>query len=188
MSTSRPLVAWTRRLPTSPATGSTPSRRQSASPTAASENRPPSGGVSLARATLIRARSAPYQGFARAPFTGLRVVATSSDGSPESSDRSTRAPVEARPAHPPSASAQPVEPSARNATRRERTVPWYIFCRAITLPSQSHRRRKRRHLRKPSASQATPPSQAIGVASDATFASHRRRKRRPAFPAGLPAT
>ncbi len=38
-----------------------------------------------ARATLILARSLPNQGLARAPFTGLRVVATSNVGLVESS-------------------------------------------------------------------------------------------------------
>ena len=59
-----------------------PPRRQSASPTAASEKRPSSGGTSFARATVIaEARSGPNHGFARPPFTRLRVVVTSSVGS-----------------------------------------------------------------------------------------------------------
>jgi hypothetical protein len=71
-----------RRSLTSPDTGSTPSRRQSPIPAAASEKRLSSGGTSFARPTVILvARSGPNQGFVRPPFTGLRVVATSNVGS-----------------------------------------------------------------------------------------------------------
>jgi hypothetical protein len=72
--------------------GSIASRRQSSSPTALSEKRPSLGGVSLARATLsFAARSDPYQGLTRAPFRGLRVVATRSVGLVESSAASRTA-------------------------------------------------------------------------------------------------
>src|SRR3984893_128978 len=82
-----PPPACARRLLTSPDTGSTPSRRQSPSPDAAREKRLSSGGTSFARATVIvEARSGPNQGFARPPFTGLRVVSTSNVGSTESDE------------------------------------------------------------------------------------------------------
>jgi hypothetical protein len=51
------------------------------------------------------ARSGPNHGFARPPFTRLRVVATSNVGSTESVDASKRAPVAPMLAHPPSAAA-----------------------------------------------------------------------------------
>src|SRR6202043_2034001 len=87
-------------------TGSTPSRRQSASPIAASDRRPSSGGTSFARATIIvEARSGPNQGFARPPFTGLRVVATSNVGSPDSADESKRGAVPPKIPLPPTAAA-----------------------------------------------------------------------------------
>ena len=71
-----------------------------------------SGGTSFARATVIaEARSGPNQGFARPPFTCLRVVVTSSVGSAESDEASKRVPLAASPAHPPSASALASEPS-----------------------------------------------------------------------------
>src|SRR6266436_9828102 len=77
------------------------SRRQSSRPIEASEKRPSAGAVSFARATLnFAARSGPNHGLARAPFTGLRVVATSSVGLVVSSAASKRAPVPAIDAHP----------------------------------------------------------------------------------------
>ena len=114
-------------------TGSTPSRRQSASPTAASEKRPSSGGTSFARATVIvEARSGPNQGFARPPFTGLRVVVTSNVGSAESDEASKRAPVAPKSAHPPSASTLAKDASPPRSARRDTVASCCSKCRTIT--------------------------------------------------------
>src|SRR5260370_6558347 len=101
-------------------TGSIASRRQTSSPTEESEKRPAAGGVSFACATLKRdARSGPNQGFARAPSTGLRLVATSRVGLAETSEASKRAPVDARLVQPLSPSTEVVEASPRSTARRE---------------------------------------------------------------------
>src|SRR5262249_1385593 len=118
MSTSRPLVSPSRSARWD--AGSTAAMLQSLSPTDESENRPLSGGVIRARATVIaRARSVPNHGLARALFTGLRGVATRRVGRVESSEASKRGPVAAKPAHPPSASADAAEARPRRAARRE---------------------------------------------------------------------
>src|SRR5690349_1024161 len=97
---------------------------QSSRPTAASENRLLDGGASFARATLsARARSGPYHGAAVPPFTGLRVVATSSTGSDESPDASKPGPVAAKPAQPASASVDAAEARPRSTARREAAAP-----------------------------------------------------------------
>jgi hypothetical protein len=122
--------------------------RQSASPTDASENRVSSGGVSCARAIVMAAaRSGPNQGFARAPFTGLRVVATRSAGLTERSEASKRAPVATRFAHPPSANTEAADVAPRSTARRETAVLidviWWIVTRilasngAMTTPRPS---------------------------------------------------
>src|SRR5271166_5869049 len=102
-------------------TGSIVSRRQSPSPTAESEKRPSSGGTSLPRASVIAdARSVPNQGFARAPSTGLRVVATSKVGLTDSAAASRFAPVEESALHPPRKRARE---SAREAGARAGNRP-----------------------------------------------------------------
>ena len=74
----------------------------------------------MARATaVLRPRSGPNQGCARAPLTGLRVVATSSVGRATMSEASNRGPVAAKPAQPPTASAVAVDARPRSAIRRE---------------------------------------------------------------------
>src|SRR6185436_21102553 len=115
---SGPLVAWASRSVTRPATGSMALRRQSDMPTDANEKAPDSGGVNLAFAMLsVEPRSGPYHGLARAPFTGLRVVATSIVGLAASAEASGRGPLSAMPAQPPSANApEPMSP-LRNARR-----------------------------------------------------------------------
>src|SRR5580692_8139950 len=114
-----PPLGWPGRSPIC-GTGSIASRRQSSSPTDERENRPSSGGVSLARATLNPdARSGPNQGFACAPSTGLRLVATCTVGLAEISDASKRAPVDAKVAQPPSVSTEAAELSPRSTPRRE---------------------------------------------------------------------
>src|SRR3954468_16413198 len=98
---SRPLVACAMRLPIWPGTGSTRSTLQSLRPTAASEKRPVSGGVSVARATFsVDERSGPYQGFSRPPFTALRVVATRTVGRSARAEASKRGAVAAKLAQP----------------------------------------------------------------------------------------
>jgi hypothetical protein len=83
---------------------------------AASDRRLSPGGTSFARATIIvEARSGPNQGFARRPFTGLRVVATSNVGSTDSADASKRGAVAPKSAHPPSASTQPEHANRQEA-------------------------------------------------------------------------
>jgi hypothetical protein len=67
-------------------------------------------------------RSVPYQGAARAPFTGLRVVATRSVGFSMIAEASNRTPFAAMPAQPGSESAPPTHASARSAARRETEV------------------------------------------------------------------
>src|SRR5262249_774403 len=95
-------------------------RRQSSRPTEASENRPSSGAMSFARAKLIfTARSGPNHGLARAPFSGLRVVATSSVGLVVSSAASNGVPGPAVDAHPSSANTDAVDASTRNTLRRD---------------------------------------------------------------------
>src|ERR1700691_5314313 len=97
--------------------------RQSTRPTEASENRLSSGGVSFKRATLMAgARSGPYQGLARPPFTALRVVATRSVGRADISEASKRGAFAAMPAQPPTASADAAEAAPRSMVRREITV------------------------------------------------------------------
>src|SRR5215831_1361207 len=136
---SPPPPACARRSPTSPDTRSTPSRRQSASPTAASEKRLSSGGTSFARATVIvEARSGPNQGFARPPFTGLRVVITSNVGSNESDEASKRAPAASRPAHPPSASTLAEDASPPRSARRDTLVSCCSKPRKITWNLREH--------------------------------------------------
>src|SRR5262245_31744630 len=94
--------------------------RQSASPTAANEKRSSLGATSVARATVMAEdRSAPNQGSARPPFTGLRVVATSNVGFAEIAEASRRAPPPVRLAHPPSASAPAEDISPRSSARRD---------------------------------------------------------------------
>src|SRR3954452_4905825 len=89
----------------------------------ASYKRPSSGTASFARAMLIRAaRSDPNQGLARAPFTGLRVVAIRSVGLVVSSAASKRVAVPASDAHPSSANADAPDASTRNMLRRDNPV------------------------------------------------------------------
>ena len=105
-------------------TGSTASMLQSSRPTAASENRLLAGDASLTRARLsVDDRSVPYHGAARAPFAGLRVVATRSTGSDESPDTSKPGAVAAIPAQPASPSADAADASPRNTARREAAPP-----------------------------------------------------------------
>src|SRR5258706_15441315 len=97
---------------------------------ALSEKRPSLGGVSLARATLsLGARSGPCQGVARAPFTGLRVVATRSVGLVERSAASKSAPPEESTLAQPPTDAQSVNveaavASARSTARRQAGEGW----------------------------------------------------------------
>ena len=116
------------------------SRRQSSRPIEASENRPSAGAVSFARATLnFAARSGPNHGLARAPFTGLRVVATSSVGLVVSSAASKRAPVPAIDAHPSSANTDAVDASTRNTLRRDTASQGFIISIAdATLEKPNH--------------------------------------------------
>src|SRR3977135_620782 len=137
--TSEPPPACARRLLTSPDTGSTPSRRQSPSPAAAREKRLSSEGTSFSRATVIvEARSGPNQGFARPPFTGLRVVVMSNVGSTESDEASKRAPVAPKVAHPPSASTLAKGPSPARNARRDALTSYCSKCRTITQDLQEH--------------------------------------------------
>src|SRR5712671_6870237 len=104
--------------------GSTRSMLQSLKPTLASEKVLVSGGLSMARATIsVGLRSGPYQGFARAPFVGLRVVATSSMGRSASADVSCKLVVTDMLVQPPTYAAAPVEARVRNNSRRESFVP-----------------------------------------------------------------
>jgi hypothetical protein len=90
--------------------------------------RPSPGAVSFARATLIFAeRSGPNHGLARAPFTALRVVATSSVGLVVSSAASKRAPVPAIDAHPSSANTDAVDASTCNTLRRDTASLGFII-------------------------------------------------------------
>jgi hypothetical protein len=79
---------------------------------------------------LPRNHSEPYQGLTRAPFTGLRVVATRSVGLVESSAASKVAPQEESRslAHPPtdaqSVKVQAAVASARNTARRQASDGW----------------------------------------------------------------
>src|SRR5258706_2939386 len=116
------------------------SRRQSSRPIEASENRPSAGAVSFARATLnFAARSGPNHGLARAPFTGLRVVAISSIGLVVSSAASKRAPVPAIDAHPSSANTDAVDASTRNTLRRDTASLGFIISIAhATLERPQH--------------------------------------------------
>src|SRR3979411_310563 len=135
--TSEPPPACARM--TSPDTGSPPSRRQSPSPAAAREKRLSSGGTSFARATVIvEARSGPNQGFARPPFTGLRVVVTSNVGPTERDEASKRAPVAPKLAHPPSASTLAKDPSLPRNARRDAITSCCSKCRTITQDLQEH--------------------------------------------------
>src|SRR5882672_6175133 len=96
---------------------------QSERPTAESENRPSSGGVIAARASVIvRDRSVPNHGLARAPLADLRVVATRSVGRVASSEAPKRGPLADRPAQPPTASAVAADARPRSAVRRETAV------------------------------------------------------------------
>jgi hypothetical protein len=129
--------------------------RQSSSPTGASENPPSIGGVSFARATPSPVpRSGPNQGLPRAPFTGLRVVATRSTGVTESADASERVlPVDARPAHPPSVKVETAAVSARSTLRRETAGAGVILLR--TIASKLRTRRKRPGVENDRASQGS---------------------------------
>jgi len=89
-------------------------------------------------------RSDPNQGLARAPFTGLRVVATKSVGLVVSSAASRRAPVSANDAHPSSASPEAADASTRNMPRRDTagSGPFIVIMRPIaTRPQLSLRQR-----------------------------------------------
>src|SRR5215467_438565 len=113
------------------------SSRQSSRPTAASEKRPPSGGTSRARARVMAHRSVPNHGLSRAPFTALRVVATSNERLAETSDASARAPSsDATLSHPPSASADRdadiADVSPRNTARREVPAAAHFLWRTVT--------------------------------------------------------
>ena len=125
MSTSRAAPGGPNRSPICGA-GSIASSCQSPSPTALSEKRPSLGGVTRARATLILARSLPNHGLSRAPFTGLRVVATSRVGLVESSAASGPGPADNSDAQPPSGapsvSADAAEANPRNTARRDGAV------------------------------------------------------------------
>jgi hypothetical protein len=70
---------------------------------------------------VVDARPAPYHGRSRAPFTGLRVVATRRRGSSESCDASNRAPlpIADTPAHPPTGNVAPVAANPRSTVRRD---------------------------------------------------------------------
>ena len=68
---------------------------------------------------IVEARSGPNQGFARPPFTGLRVVVTSNVGSSENDEASKRAPAAPTLAHPPSASTLAKEASPPRSARRD---------------------------------------------------------------------
>ena len=96
--------------------------------------------MSFARATLnFAARSGPNHGLARAPFTGLRVVATSSIGLVVSSAASKRAPVPAIDAHPSSANTDAVDASTRNTLRRDTASQGFIISIAdATLEKPNH--------------------------------------------------
>ena len=108
-------------------TAATCSSRQSSSPTDASEKRLSSGGVSLARASVTRAaRSDPNQGRARAPFAGLRLVATSSVGLDETAAASKRGAFAESAAQPSSAKTDTADVSRRNAARRDTAIPGRI--------------------------------------------------------------
>ena len=102
------------------------------------EKRPSSGGTSFARATVIvEARSGPNQGFARPPFTRLRVVATSNVGSAESDEASKRAPAP-KPAHPPSASKLVKDASPPRSARRDARASCCNNCLMITQNLWEH--------------------------------------------------
>ena len=102
---------------------------QSPSPIAENENRSSLGDISLARARLSAPRSAPYQGFARPPFTALRVVATSRVWSRPKREPSKRAP-RPRGSRSRRAGGDAEAPSARNRARREATAS--VASRLIT--------------------------------------------------------
>src|SRR5712671_8031164 len=101
--------------------GSTRSMLQSLKPTLASEKVLVSGGLSMARAVVsVGLRSGPYQGFARAPFVGLRVVATSSMGRSAMADASGKITLALGTlAQPPRLAAAPADASSRKNTRRD---------------------------------------------------------------------
>src|SRR5262245_4177899 len=134
--------------PTCPRIGSTASIDHPASPIAANENRWSLGGARRARARLSEPRSGPYQGLARAPFTGLRVVATRSVGLAESREASKRVPAATLP-QPASASAAADDASARRSARREAAAyglvgsitpaPWNFFRMEPTAPCSASR-------------------------------------------------
>jgi hypothetical protein len=77
-------------------------------------------------------RSGPNQGVARAPSTGLRLVATSRVGLVEISEASKRAPVDARLAQPASASTDAADPNPRTTDRRETAPAGHVTLRMIT--------------------------------------------------------
>src|SRR5258705_9476 len=155
------------------------SRRQSSRPIEASENRPSPGAVSFARATLIfAARSGPNHGLARAPFTALRVVATSSVGLVVSSAASKRAPVPAIHAHPSSANTDAVHASTRTTLRR---------ASSRVVPALSHSRRNGAGIKGQTALARAPGG--IDVKSnDVLRAGHRCRATRNYFVDGSPLT
>ena len=95
--------------------------------------KPGLGGVSFAFAMLsVEPRSEPYHGLARAPFTGLRVVATSSVGFAASAEASGRVALSAMPAQPPSTSAPPEAMSPPSNTRRDVTESFSSERQTIT--------------------------------------------------------
>ena len=112
-----------RKSPNWAGTGSTALRLQSDNPTAANENGPEAGGVSVARASVIRgARSEPNHGFARPPLTGLRVVATRTVALTASAEASRRvlrhAGAAAKGATKRERASRGHEPAQEDATRR----------------------------------------------------------------------
>src|SRR4051812_26223921 len=116
------------------------SMRQSSIPIEASEKRPSSGAAIFARAMLIRAaRSDPNQGLARAPFTGLRVVAIRSVGLVVSSAASKRVAVPTSDAQPSSANADAPDASQHATARQPRGNYHFNRARHIGAPPPSLR-------------------------------------------------
>ena len=111
---------------------------------------PSFGGVSFARATLIAfARSGPNHGLARPPFTGLRVVATEKGRRTGNGEASLRAPVAARLAQPPTASAAPDADRARSKARRDTAPPGCTGTRLVTPETLETAGRRRAPLPAP---------------------------------------
>ena len=86
----------------------------------------------------MEARSGPNQGFARPPFTGLRVVVMSNVGSDDSDEASNRAPAAPTPAHPPSASTLATDASPPRSARRDTIASCCSKSRAITRNLREH--------------------------------------------------